>query len=59
MHCMPGWRMVFCWLDNLVPHTRDGTDPDADWLGIRMPPPGLRWVCRLHDRMGFYGDDDE
>jgi hypothetical protein len=49
IHCMDGWRMVFCWLDNLVPH-KDTED------GAMVGRLGFGWVCRLHDAVGYYGE---
>lgn len=55
MHCMPGWRAIFCVLDNLAPH-RDvpGTgDPEE---GISNARDGrFGWVWKLHDWIGTVG----
>lgn len=45
LHCMPGWRILACWLDNITPHRELD---DHSLIGRR----GFGWICRLHDRLG-------
>lgn len=56
-HCMPGWRAIFCVLDNLAPHQEvPGTDdPELNISPALEGKRGFRWVCRLHDWAGSVG----
>lgn len=62
MHCMPGWRAVFCVLDNLAPH-RDVPEPGTPRRGslthakAGSASAGLP-VARLGWTFGTYGRAD-
>ena len=56
MHCMSGWRALFCVLDNLAPHREvPDPDPDPDFSPDLEGRRGFGWVCRLHDWAGSVG----
>lgn len=54
LYCMPGWRALACFLDNLVPHRVVAIEDGVECKEGRL---GFGWVCKLHDWLGNYGED--